>query len=106
VPLTDHIQRSHLFGDVDGIVQRQQQHGGPHAHTPGFSRQARQRRQRLDFLKGGGEIVLSHHDQVKARVARRPHLFDMLAKALDHRHTGRMLFRYDQAKFHETLQRR
>ncbi len=47
--------------------------------------------------------MLTHEKQIKAGVASRPHLGDMLVEALDHRRARWMLFRHDQAEFHTSL---
>ncbi len=102
-PLGDDVERRHLLGDVHRIEQRQQQHRRADPHRSGLGGQTGERGHRLDLLERRREVVLPHDDEVEPGVARRPHLVDVLAEALDHRHAGRMLLRDDQTEFHGFL---
>ncbi len=49
VAAPDRVQRGNVFGDLDRVVQRSQQHAGNAGHIPRLGRQTRQERHQLDL---------------------------------------------------------
>ena len=61
-PAADHVERGELLGEVDRLVQREQQHAGAELHALGLGGHAPERRQRLEVRERVGEIVLTRPD--------------------------------------------
>jgi hypothetical protein len=73
----DHVERGELLGEVDRLVQRQQQHPGAERHPLRLGRHARQRRQRLEVRERLRQIVLTRPHRRQPHRPRQPHLLDM-----------------------------
>ena len=73
--VADSVHSGDGFSQVDGIVQRHKYDGGSDFHIARFGGHARQKRQCGGLLIRRRQEVLPCAYQVKARLARRPHLF-------------------------------
>ena len=99
-PAADHVERGELLGEIDRLVQRQQQHAGAEHHALGLGRHACQRRQRLEVRERLGEIVLARPDGRKSDSASQAHLLDVLGEARGLRVLRAVLDREREAESH------
>jgi len=94
------IEKGHLLGDVEWIVEWQDQHARAERHAVGLGGQSHQR---LEWREPCGRTVrqvVSNRDTIKPKLSRETNLFYMLRKALGHRFGGAVLGTNKQRKPH------
>src|SRR6266545_2196742 len=100
VAVRNHVERRELLGDLDRVVQREQENAGAECHAPGVGGEAREGRDRLEVRERIGEIVLARPDRAEPDCARKPDLLDVLAEAGRLRLLGEMLNGEAEAELH------
>src|SRR6266508_3499824 len=78
---TDHVERRDLLGDLDGMVQGEEQDSGPERHRAGFGRDPCEDGNRLEICEGGGEVVLAGPDGIEADSRCQADLLEVLLEA-------------------------
>src|SRR5262249_19203051 len=94
------IEKGHLLGDVERIVEWQDQHARAERHAVGLGGQSHQR---LEWRGKSGRARKTkgfNRDTIKPKLSRETDLFYMLRKALGHRFGGAVLGTNKQRKLH------
>src|SRR5262249_36633344 len=89
----EHLQPGHLRGDVERLVERQEQDASADRHAVGLRGDPPEHRKRLEVGERMREVVLAGEDQIEADGARQPYLLDVIPEALDLRVARPMLDR-------------
>src|SRR5262249_54398750 len=89
----DHVERGHLLGDVERLVERQEQDASADRHAVGLRGGPPEHRKRLGVGERRREGVVAGGGEVRARGARQPYLLDVIPEALDLRVARPMLDR-------------
>src|SRR5882724_469077 len=77
----DHVERRELLGDLDGMVEGQQENPGAQDHAASVGGEAREGRDRLEIGERIGQVVLARPHRAEADGARESDLLDVLAEA-------------------------
>src|SRR5204862_1657467 len=99
-PARDHVERGDLLGNLDRVVEREEETARAERHAGGVGRDAPERRDRLEVGERGGEIVLARPHGGEAQRARQPDLLDVLLEPCRLRLVRKVLDREPEAELH------
>jgi hypothetical protein len=102
-PPADDVERGELLGQIDRMVQRQQDHAGAERHALRLRRHAPQRGKRLEVRERLRQIVLTRPHRREPHLPGQSHLFQMLGKPPHLRLLTPMLHRQRQPESHASL---
>src|SRR5262249_48272232 len=94
------VERRELLGDLDGMVQGQQQDAGAEDHAARLGGDTREGGNGLKVREWIGQVVLARPHRAEAPRAREPHLLDVLAEANGLRLLRQMLDGEAEAELH------
>ena len=77
----DDIECRDLLGDVDGMVQREEQDPGAERHRARLGRDPSKDGNRLEIREGRRQVVLARPDGIEADSRGQPHLLEVLLEA-------------------------
>ena len=97
----DQVDGGVLLGDVEGLVQREQDDSGGQSQARHLGRDAGQERQLLDLLEGRGAVVAALGDLPEAELFGEPGLRHQLLEALAHVVARRKLAADGKSKLHD-----
>ena len=100
VPAPDDVERRDTLGDLDRVVEVDEQYAGHARHLPGLGGQAREEGNELELAHPLAQVVLSSADRVPAAVAREARHRELVVERGDHVGPERVLVGDEDADFH------
>ena len=97
----DAVEGGDALGQLDRVVQRQQQHRGSDLHIARLGGQAGEQREHGAHLVGRGQVVLPRGDEAEPGIAGSGHLLDAVLNLLGHGLAGEILVGYEESQLHD-----